>query len=262
MIAVVAIIARYLWLTNGGLSINLRQLFNSVGELSSSELGERDWCVCKFLLSQLLIFRRKRGRQSINWTERDAEGIGLKWKKELTLYWNWKTNGWAVGRWASHGYVPASWLPPPSCAPHEAVYPAFCFKYLCTQRALVYWWKFRVMLSLRCHTDDQLQLTAHSHCSRRCSLISFPFCVHVAVASSFSDTQLFCPTALLSSEFIMQSLIELWRHESWSSGPRHNAVIKFIAILPMGSYILVLQKKQSKVLCVMVENFDANRFYI
>lgn len=28
--------------TRGGLSINLRQLFNSVGELSSSELGERD----------------------------------------------------------------------------------------------------------------------------------------------------------------------------------------------------------------------------
>lgn len=40
--------------TNGGLSINLRQLFNSVGELSSSELGERDWVICKFLLSQLL----------------------------------------------------------------------------------------------------------------------------------------------------------------------------------------------------------------
>lgn len=41
-------------LTNGGLSINLRQLFISVGELSSSELGERDWLLmCKLLLSLL-----------------------------------------------------------------------------------------------------------------------------------------------------------------------------------------------------------------
>lgn len=42
-------------LTNGGLSIKRRQLFSSVGELSSSELGERDWAHCELLSSQLLL---------------------------------------------------------------------------------------------------------------------------------------------------------------------------------------------------------------
>lgn len=37
--------------TSGGLSINRRQLFISVGELSSSELGDRDWLICKLLVS-------------------------------------------------------------------------------------------------------------------------------------------------------------------------------------------------------------------
>lgn len=40
-------------LTNGGLSINRRQLFNSVGELSSSELAERDGIFWIFAISQL-----------------------------------------------------------------------------------------------------------------------------------------------------------------------------------------------------------------
>lgn len=40
-------------LTSGGLSINRRQLFNSVGELSSSELAERDGIFWIFAISQL-----------------------------------------------------------------------------------------------------------------------------------------------------------------------------------------------------------------
>lgn len=43
--------------TNGGLSINRRQLFNSVGELSSSELADRDGIFCILVISQLQIKR-------------------------------------------------------------------------------------------------------------------------------------------------------------------------------------------------------------
>lgn len=44
---------KYIVHTNGGLSINRRQLFNSVGELSSSELADRDGIFCIPVVSQL-----------------------------------------------------------------------------------------------------------------------------------------------------------------------------------------------------------------